>query len=123
MHTAWHLPLLFIPGVPQARTSFSIFTLGVVSIAIVDTALYLRHRANLLLAILIHLLANVCGGVAKDAGALTIFFIAEGVAAALAVAVGGVERRRDHEPPRLKRHARRTGRRAGGPAQHPRRGV
>jgi len=62
IHTAWHIPLFFIPGMPQTQVSFPLFTLGVVSIAIFDTALYLRTGANLLLAILVHLLANVCGG-------------------------------------------------------------
>jgi membrane protease YdiL (CAAX protease family) len=93
VHSAWHLPLFFIPGMPQAQTSFPLFTVGVVSIAIFDTALYLRHRANLLLAVLVHLLANVGGGAARDAGALNVFFIAEGIAAALIIAIGGLERR------------------------------
>jgi hypothetical protein len=89
-HAAWHVPLFFIPGMPQAQVSFPLFTLGVVSIAIFDTALYLRTGANLLLAILVHLLANVCGGLAVDAGALDAFFAAEGIAAALVVVVGGL---------------------------------
>jgi hypothetical protein len=54
------------------------------------TALYLRTGANLLLAILVHLLANVCGALALDAQSLNIFFAAEGIAAALVVLVGGL---------------------------------
>src|SRR5262249_15152140 len=59
IHTAWHLPLFFIPGMPQTPVSLSLFTLGVISIAIFDTALYLRTGANLLLAILVHLMAKL----------------------------------------------------------------
>src|SRR5262249_26083604 len=98
IHAAWHIPLFFIPGMPQTQVSFPLFTLGVVSIAIFDTALYLRTDANLLLAILVHLLANVCGGFALDAHALNVFFAAEGIAAALIVAVGGLSATRPSAP-------------------------
>ena len=90
IHAAWHLPLFFIPGMPQTQVSFPIFTLGVVSIAIVDTAIYLRTGANLLLAILVHLMANVCGGLALDAHAMNFFLAAQGIAAAMVVVVGGL---------------------------------
>jgi uncharacterized protein len=90
IHAAWHLPLFFIPGMPQTQVSFPIFTLGVVSIAIVDTAIYLRTGANLLLAILVHLMANVCGGLALDAHAMNFFLAAQGLAAAMVVVVGGL---------------------------------
>jgi hypothetical protein len=69
-----------------------------VSIAIFDTALYLRTGASLLLAILVHLLANVCGGFAADAHTLNVFFAAEGVAAALVVAAGGLRSTRPPAP-------------------------
>jgi len=98
IHAAWHIPLFFILGMPQTQVSFPLFTLGVVAIAIVDTALYLRTGANLLLAILVHLLANVCGGFAADAHVLNIFFAAEGIAAALVVAVGGLRSTRPLAP-------------------------
>jgi uncharacterized protein len=90
IHTVWHLPLFFIPGTPQAQVFFPLFALGVISIAIFDTVLYLRTGANLLLAILVHLLANVGGGFAVDAHALSFFFAAEAMAAALVVATGGL---------------------------------
>jgi membrane protease YdiL (CAAX protease family) len=98
IHAAWHIPLFFIPGMPQTQASFPLFTLGVVSIAIFDTVLYLRTGASLLLAILVHLLANVCGGFAADAQALNVFFAAEGIAAALVVAVGGLRSTRPPAP-------------------------
>ena len=90
IHTAWHLPLFFIPGMPQTQVSLPLFTLGVVAIAIFNTALYVRTGASLLLAILVHLLANVGGGFALDANSLNIFFAAEGLAAALIVLAGGL---------------------------------
>jgi membrane protease YdiL (CAAX protease family) len=92
VHAAWHLPLFFIPAMPQTQLSFPLFTIGVVAIAIFQTALYLRTGANLLLAILVHLLANVGGGLAASAQALNIFFVAEGVAAALVVVCGALKR-------------------------------
>jgi hypothetical protein len=88
-HAAWHLPLFFIPGMPQAQVSFPLFAVGVFSIAIVDTALYLRTRANLFFAILVHLMANVCGGIALGAHALN-FFAAEGIAAVVVAVAGGL---------------------------------
>jgi membrane protease YdiL (CAAX protease family) len=90
LHAAWHIPLFFIPGMPQTQVSFPLFTLGVVAIAIFNSALYLRTGANLLLALLVHLLANVWGGFARDAHALDVFFVAEGVAAILVVVAGGL---------------------------------
>jgi membrane protease YdiL (CAAX protease family) len=53
-------------------------------------SLYLRTRANLLFAILVHLLANMCGGIARDVQALSTFFVAEGLAAAVIVVLGGL---------------------------------
>ena len=90
VHTAWHLPLFFIAGMPQTRVSFPLFAVGVVSIAVFDTMLYLRTGANLLLAILVHLLANVCGGFAAEAHALSFFLAAEGIAAGIVVLTGGL---------------------------------
>ena len=90
IHAAWHLPLFFIPSMPQSQVSFPLFTVGVVSIAIFDTAIYLRTGASLLLAILVHLMANLCGGLAADAHALSWFFVAEGGAAVLVVVLGGL---------------------------------
>lgn len=90
IHTAWHLPLFFMADMPQSRTSLPLFTVGVVSIAIFDTALYLRSEANLLLAIVVHLMANVGGGFAVDAHALNWFFALEGIAAVLVVGFGGL---------------------------------
>jgi membrane protease YdiL (CAAX protease family) len=88
IHAAWHVPLFFISGMPQTRVSFPLFTVGVLAIAIFDTALYLRTDANLLLAIFVHLLANVCGGLAADAHVLNVFLAAEGIVAGLVVVAG-----------------------------------
>ena len=74
---------------PQNRLAFPFFAVGVVSIAIMDTWLYLRSGANLLLAILVHLMANYCGGI-LGAPALPFFFAGEGVAALAIVTLGGL---------------------------------
>lgn len=89
VHVMWHLPLFFIPGMPQNRIAFALFAVGVISIAIIDTWLYLRSGASLLLAILVHLMANYCGGI-LGAAALPFFFAGEGVAAMAIVALGGL---------------------------------
>lgn len=91
IHAAWHLPLFFIPGMPQNHISFPMFAVGVLSIAIIDTWLYLRSGANLLLAIVVHLMANYCGGI-LGAPALPFFFAGEGVAALAIVTLGGLRR-------------------------------
>jgi len=91
VHAAWHIPLFFIPGQPQAQMSFPLFTIGVVALSVFNTALYLRTRANLLLAILVHLLGNVAGGFAVDAHALNFQFLAEGAAAVIVVLAGGLK--------------------------------
>src|SRR5262245_12073100 len=91
IHAAWHIPLFFIPGMPQTQVSMALFALGVISIAIFDTALYLRTQGNLLLPILVHLMSNVCGGIALSAHALSFFFVGEGLAAAGVVIAGGLK--------------------------------
>jgi membrane protease YdiL (CAAX protease family) len=96
IHALWHLPLFFIPGMPQKQLSFPIFTLGVIAIAIFDTALYLRTRANLLLAILVHVMSNVCGGVlvgVLGARAFPFFAAAEAIVAGAIIIAGGLSRK------------------------------
>lgn len=91
IHTVWHLPLFFIPGMPQKQLSFPFFTIGVLSIAFFDTVLYLRTGSNLFLAIIVHLMANVCGGLVisvHGAQAFPFFAAAEAVAA-FAIAIAG----------------------------------
>jgi membrane protease YdiL (CAAX protease family) len=90
IHTLWHLPLFLIPGMPQARVSLLPFAVGVIAIAILDTVLYLRATSNLLLAIVVHLLANACGDVAKANDALTPFFLLEGAVAMVLVIFGAL---------------------------------
>lgn len=89
IHALWHLPLFFIPGMPQHQLFFPLFAVGVIAIAVIDTWLYLRSGANLLLAILVHLMSNYCGGL-LGAPALPYFFAAEGVLALAIVIFGGL---------------------------------
>jgi membrane protease YdiL (CAAX protease family) len=76
LHALWHAPLFFIDGMPQQRMSIPAFTLGLLSMAIFDTALYLRARGNLLLAILVHLMANA-GATALGPDAFPHFALAQ----------------------------------------------
>jgi membrane protease YdiL (CAAX protease family) len=92
IHLLWHVPLFFIPGLAQNAIPFPAFAIGVVSIAIFDTWLYMHTGASLLLAILVHLMANYCGGI-LGADAFPFFAGAEGLAALSIVARGGLRRR------------------------------
>jgi CAAX protease family protein len=93
LHTLWHVPLFFIPGLTQNAIPFPAFAIGVASIAIIDTWIYRHAGANLLLAILVHVMANYCGGI-LGADAFPFFAGAEGLAAVTIVASGGLRRTR-----------------------------
>lgn len=54
----WHLPAFFIAGLPQTHMAMPFFLLNTISISVVDTALFLRTRGNLVLPILVHLITN-----------------------------------------------------------------
>jgi uncharacterized protein len=88
IHALWHVPLFFIPGTSQSHLSFPIFVTGTVSMAIIDTWLYLRTDANLLLAILVHVMGNYCSGI-LGAPAFPYFQAGEILAAIAIVAFGG----------------------------------
>jgi membrane protease YdiL (CAAX protease family) len=89
IHAVWHVPLFFISTTSQSHLSFPLFFTGVISIAIIDTWLYLRTDANLLLAILVHLMSNYCSGI-TGARAYPYFQVGEILAAILIVAFGGL---------------------------------
>lgn len=102
IHAIWHLPLFFIPGMPQKQLSVPIFTIGVLSIAVFNTALYLRTGANLLLAIIVHWMANVCGGLIIaifGAQAFPFFAVAEAIVASAIVIAGGLKATRRRTSP------------------------
>jgi membrane protease YdiL (CAAX protease family) len=115
VHAAWHLPLFFIPDMPQAHISLPLFTLGVVSISVFTTALHLRRGADLFLAIMVHWLSNVGGAFAASAGALHHFFVAEAIMAVLVVAAGGL-RPSEPRPAGIARHAPPHTQTSSGPA-------
>lgn len=89
IHALWHVPLFFIATTSQSHLSFPIFVTGTISMAIMDTWLYLRTEANLLLAILVHLMGNYCSGL-LGAPAYPYFQAAEILAAIVIVAFGGL---------------------------------
>jgi len=89
IHTLWHVPLFFIHGLAQTAISFPAFVVGVVSIAIIQTWLSLHAGANLVLAILVHVVANYCGGIFGPQ-AFSFFAGAEGLAALAIVTSGGL---------------------------------
>jgi membrane protease YdiL (CAAX protease family) len=91
IHALWHVPLFFIPGTSQSHLSFPLFVTGTISMAIIDTWLYLRTDANLLLAILVHLMSNYCSGI-TGAAAYPYYQAGEILAAILIVAFGGLRR-------------------------------
>jgi hypothetical protein len=75
---------------PQGHVSFPAFAVGVMAIAAIDTVLYLRTASSLSLAILVHLLANTCGDLAKAHDAQTPFLLFEGVVALVFIALGAL---------------------------------
>jgi membrane protease YdiL (CAAX protease family) len=89
VHALWHVPLFFIPGTSQSHLSFPLFVTGTISMAIIDTWIYLRTDANLLLAILVHLMGNYCSGI-LGAPAFPYFQAGEILAAITIVAFGGL---------------------------------
>lgn len=89
IHAVWHVPLFFIATTSQSHLSFPLFMMGVISLAIIDTWLFLRTDANLLLAILVHLMSNYCSGL-LGAPAFPYFQAGEILAAILIVAFGGL---------------------------------
>ncbi len=89
IHTLWHVPLFFIAGMSQTQFSFPAFMVGVLSMAVIDTWLYLRTRANLLLAILVHLMGNYCSGL-LGAPAYPYLAAGEAAAAIAIIAFGGL---------------------------------
>lgn len=89
VHALWHIPLFFIASASQSHLSFPLFVTGTLSMAIIDTWLYLRTGANLLLAILVHLMGNYCSGI-LGAPAFPYFQAGEIIAAIAIVAFGGL---------------------------------
>lgn len=89
IHVLWHVPLFFIPGMTQRQISFPAFAVGVLSLAVFDTWLYLRTRANLLLAILLHLMSNYCYGLLGPR-AYPFLMIGEATAAIGIILFGGL---------------------------------
>jgi membrane protease YdiL (CAAX protease family) len=67
--------------------------MGVISLAIIDTWLYLRTDANLLLAILVHLLGNYCSGI-LGAPAFPYFQAGEVLFAIMILMFGGLREKK-----------------------------
>jgi membrane protease YdiL (CAAX protease family) len=93
IHAAWHVPLFFIATTSQSHLSFPLFFMGVISLAIIDTWLYLRTDANLLLAILVHLLGNYCSGI-LGAPAFPYFQAGEVLFAIMILMFGGLREKK-----------------------------
>lgn len=84
---AWHLPTFFISALSQSKLSVPLFLVNSVALSILMTGLHLRTRGDLSLMILVHVLANYCGGIGIPFGAEVS---AEVLMAALMVAIGGL---------------------------------
>ncbi len=61
----WHVPLWFLPGVPQYGTNFLQFMMGIISMSFLLTILYLATR-SVLLCILFHALENAYLNIGLD---------------------------------------------------------
>ncbi len=89
IHALWHVPLFFIPGMTQRQLSFPVFVVGTIAIAVICTWVYLRTRANLLLAILVHLMSNYCSGILGPR-AYPFLMVGETAAAIAIILFGGL---------------------------------
>ena len=89
-HSLWHLPLFFVSGMSQNGLIFPVFAIGVMSIAIIDTWLYLHTYGNLALAIVVHLMSNFCGGIIGTQS-LPLLIAGEAIAALAIVSLGGLK--------------------------------
>jgi membrane protease YdiL (CAAX protease family) len=56
---AWHLPLFFIPGSPQAQIPFGPWALSVVGLSVVFTWVHVHVGGAVFAAILLHTMANL----------------------------------------------------------------
>jgi membrane protease YdiL (CAAX protease family) len=84
----WHLPTFFIPTLSQSRLSFPVFVVNSCALSVIMTSLYLKTNGDMLLMILVHLMANFCGGVL--AIPFTAEVVAEVLVAATIVVLGGL---------------------------------
>jgi len=64
----WHLPLFFIPGMPQFGAPFAAFAVYTVALSVILTLLFLRTRGSVVIATLFHGAVNTFGFVNSDAG-------------------------------------------------------
>ncbi len=54
----WHLPAFYVSTLGQSQLSFPAFILGAVSLSVVTGWLFLKSKGSVLIAILVHLMAN-----------------------------------------------------------------
>jgi uncharacterized protein len=59
----WHLPLFFVPGIPNYGQSFLMFAIGSIGLSIALTWLYANTKGSLLLAMLMHSAVNQTIGI------------------------------------------------------------
>jgi hypothetical protein len=76
----WHLPAFLIAELPQSQMSIPVFILGTVILATLMTGAHLRTGGSILVAILIHLMANHSGEIVR-VGSLTAATIGYAVVA------------------------------------------
>ncbi len=91
----WHLPAFFIGGTPQTRLSLPIFLLGAVALSVLFTALFVRTAGSVLLAILLHRMANSANDLVEIP--FEPYALGIGIVAVLLLAFGGLERRPPEE--------------------------
>lgn len=61
----WHIPAFLIPALPQSQMNFPLFVVGTVAISTVMTWCHVHTGGSVLIAILLHLMANHAGDIAK----------------------------------------------------------
>lgn len=59
----WHLPAFFVSTLSQSQLSLPIFILGAASLSVVTAWLFIKSKGSVLIAILVHLMANHVGDI------------------------------------------------------------
>jgi len=59
----WHLPAFYVSTLSQSQLSLPIFLLGATSLSVVTCWLFLKSKGSVLIAILVHLMANHAGDI------------------------------------------------------------
>jgi membrane protease YdiL (CAAX protease family) len=105
---AWHIPMWFIPGIPEGQIPFWLFTIDKIATAIALTWIFNGTGGSLLAAGLLHLTQNLAininaqlGLMPQDVGYCTIVALDVVLAILLIILTGPEKLSRNHDIPKV----------------------